>query len=368
MDYAAADRERDYHEAIYGRAGRHVPHWEHWSCPDAETVLTGIDHYDRPRDCRLRWNELFPHVPLNVPATNAPLSRPTLAGGADREDCVVRWGDAATASFRHGEAFFKTPEEVFAFSPLAKGDFTDWPHVVMNWDFRDEEALYRRLRAGFPADWGDRPPPEAGAVCTGFYNTMFMWPVLAFGWALFLECCLDDEFDRIMEEFAELNRRVFRVLARLPVVHAVCHDDIATTRGPVCSPAWMRKHIYPRYEEYFGMLRDAGRRVIFIADGCMDQLADEVFACGAQGLVGEPCTDYRAIAGRHRDVCLAGEGDNRVLSRNRPEEIDAMVRGMLATARECPGYMMCVGNHIPWNLPPEAVGRYLGRCAEWGWR
>ena len=44
-----------------------------------------------------------------------------------------------------------------------------------------------------------------------------MWPLLTFGWELFLEICLDPRFERIMDEFAEINRRVFRVFARLPV-------------------------------------------------------------------------------------------------------------------------------------------------------
>jgi hypothetical protein len=45
-----------------GRFGRpkRVPHWEHWSCPDAETYITGIDFYEHPRLCRLRMVELYP--------------------------------------------------------------------------------------------------------------------------------------------------------------------------------------------------------------------------------------------------------------------------------------------------------------------
>jgi len=27
-------------------------------------------------------------------------------------------------------------------------------------------------------------------------------------------------------------------------------------------------------------------------------------------------------------------------------------------------YFMCVGNHIPWNVPPEAVKRYLDLCRD----
>ena len=96
-----------------------------------------------------------------------------------------------------------------------------------------------------------RARAEGSEATVSFYNTMFMWPMLTFGWELFLETCLDPRFERIMDEFAEINRRVFRTFARLPVNFVVCHDDIVTTRGPVCSPAWMQKYIFPRYEEFW---------------------------------------------------------------------------------------------------------------------
>jgi len=104
--------------------------------------------------------------------------------------------------------------------------------------------------------------------------------------------------------------------------------------------------------------------VIFIADGCMDACADNVFACGARGIITEQFTDFKAIARKHKNCCLAGEGDNRVLSRNDPEEIRTMVMDMLETARLTGGYFMKIGNHIPWNLPPEAVRLYLDLCSE----
>jgi uroporphyrinogen-III decarboxylase len=193
---------------------------------------------------------------------------------------------------------------------------------------------------------------------------MFMWPLLTFGWELFLETCLDERFERIMDEFAEINRRVFRVFARLPVNFVVCHDDIVTSRGPVCSPEWMHKYIFPRYEEFWGMLRATGKRVIFMVDGCIDRYADDVMACGATGFVTEPYTDFKALARRHENCVLAGEGDNRILMRNNPREIRAMVETMVETAQMTGGYIMCIGNHIPWNVPPEAVKRYFDLSAE----
>ena len=87
-----------------------------------------------------------------------------------------------------------------------------------------------------------------------------------------------------------------------------------------------------------------------------------------RGIITEPYADFKAIARRHKNCFLAGEGDNRILSRNNPNEIEAMVRTMVETARLTGGYMMCIGNHIPWNVPPEAIKRYLDLSAEVAWR
>jgi uroporphyrinogen-III decarboxylase len=230
----------------------------------------------------------------------------------------------------------------------------------MAWDYSSEEVVYQHLCETFSPQWC---AVEGPAAAPWFYNTMFMWPVLTFGWELFLEACMLPEFSRVMEEFGEINRRVFRAFARLPAKFVICHDDIVTSRGPVCSPAWMKKYIFPRYEEYWSILKAAGKEVIFMADGCMDRYADDVMACGARGIISEPYTDYKALARRHKDCFLAGEGDNRVLMRNDPQEIEAMVRSMVETGKECGGYMMCIGNHIPWNVPGEAVKRYLDLSA-----
>jgi len=353
--------------ALMGMAPKRIPHWEHWSCPDAETYLTGIDYYEHPRQCRLKLAELYPQLGLGIPETDVPRPKPKLdlAGESSATDEQgrhhVRWGDGVTSHWDWGH-HFKTPEDVFAFSPLEQGDFTDIP-VVESHDYSEEEKLYELYRKNYPAEWGDTAPEGNGAT-VGFYNTMFMWPLLTFGWELFLETCLDERFERIMDEFAEINRRVFRTFARLPVKFVVCHDDIVNSRGPVCSPAWMHKYVFPRYEEFWGMLKAGGKEIIFMVDGCIDAYADDVFACGARGIITEPYTDFKQIARKHRDCFLAGEGDNRILTRNDADEIERMVRSMVETAKMTGGYMMCIGNHIPWNVTPEGIKRYLDLSAK----
>ncbi len=345
-----------------GPAGR-IPHWEAWSNPDAESYLTGIDYYEHPRLCRERMALLYPELGLGIPADDTPKPRPRLEVqglSSDQDKHTVRWGDGETDTFEHGEKYFQTEEDVFAFRPQEHADMRAWKHVVENWDFSSEEIIYERLRRRYPEEWSAAPANDD--VSCGFYNTTFMWPLLTFGWQMFLACCLDERFEPVMEGFAEINRRVFRAISRLPVNFVVCHDDIVMTRGPVCSPAWMRKYVFPRYEEYWSTLRESGKQVIFMTDGCADAYIDDVIACGARGLVSEPYTDYRAILRRHKDFFVAGEGDNRILSRNDPAEIRAMVERMLETSRMTGGYMMSIGNHIPWNVPGSAVKLYLDLC------
>ena len=237
--------------------------------------------------------------------------------------------------------------------------------MVESADFSSEEIIYRRYRRNYPAQWGEKPPAQSNTFnSVGFYNTMFMWPLLTFNWELFLECCLDDRFERVMNEFAEINRRVFRAFARLPVDVVICHDDIVTSRGPICSPAWMHKYIFPRYEEFWSIVKAAGKKVVFMVDGNVDQYAADVFACGADGITTEPHTNFKRLVARHPDKWFAGEGDNRVLSRGNPDEIRAMVDSMVDTARRAGGYTLCVGNHLPWNVPPPAIKLYLDYAAQ----
>ena len=136
MSVSANEKAR--YLAMKGQGGSKILHIEHWSTPDAETSLTGIDYYERPRDCRLRLAELYPMLELPIPATNAPIPRPKLdlantSSNAERHS--VRWGDSETDTFLHGEQFFKTEEDVFSFHPLQHADFSDWKFVVESKDF-----------------------------------------------------------------------------------------------------------------------------------------------------------------------------------------------------------------------------------------
>ena len=355
------NRPSDAWLALMGRAPKRIPHWEHMSNPDFIGLVSAIDPYQHPQAAALKARELYPFVGVSVPESDDPVPRPAdgvTANGNGR--LRTRWGSGTTSYWDWG-ARFHTIEEVLAYEPLEHLDLHEG-NIVENRDYSvSEDELFRHY-GGKPEEDGTAPP-QGEVRGAGFYNTMFMWPLLTFGWGLFLELAggHKDHLRRLLEDFAAINRNVFRVFARLPVNQIVCHDDICCTRGPVCSPAWLREFIYPYYEELFSIAKsgEGERRVIFMSDGNIDAVADDVKACGADGFVSEPMTDWKAIARKYPTAPIAGEGDNRILMRNVRDEIEAMVRRMVETAKISGGYYMCVGNHIPWNVPPEAVKLYF---------
>jgi hypothetical protein len=101
-------RPEDRYLTCMGLAPRRIPHWEHWLCPDAETYLTGIDAYARPRQCRLRLSELYPQSNLPVPDSDDPLPRPepdllgrsSMADESERHR--ARWGAGTTSHWDWG--------------------------------------------------------------------------------------------------------------------------------------------------------------------------------------------------------------------------------------------------------------------------
>jgi len=143
--------------------------------------------------CRLKLKELYPQLNLGIPETDdpRPRSRAEQTGESSWTDdqggimCV-----GVTVRRRTGSGGGSLRQQRRScLLPLEYADFTNTP-VVESRDYSDEEKLYQMYRKGYPEEWGDRAP-EGEATSTGFYNTMFMWPLLTFGWELFLETCLD---------------------------------------------------------------------------------------------------------------------------------------------------------------------------------
>ena len=81
---------------------------------------------------------------------------------------------------------------------------------------------------------------------------------------------------------------------------------------------------------------------------------DDIAATGVHGFFLEPLTDMRRIAEKYgRTHVFVGNADTRILLEGSREQIRAEVERCIAIGKECPGFIMAVGNHIPANTPVE---------------
>ena len=362
----------DAYQTIMGCAPERIPHWEALANPDFEQLVTGINPWEKPRTARLKLLEKYKLDIISVYREDNPVAKPEFSIDTvrtDDGDVRARWDRSVTETWIHG-AEFHSIEDVLSYEPLKHLNLTEKKSIVENRDYSlDDETFYVQYLNELNEEYTNTVY-EQPVRMAGFYNTLFMWPLLTFGWELFLELAggYPEELKRILSDFAVINRKVFKTtLSCLDTDVVVCHDDLCSSRGPICSPNWLRTHIYPYHEEFFDIIHKGGKKVIFLCDGNIDEVSDDIVACGADGLVSEPYTDWKRLAGKYPDKVLAGEGDNRILNRG-GAEIKKMVSSMVETARRCKGYFMRIGNCIPHNIPPENVKLYFDLCKKEAYR
>ena len=191
----------------------------------------------------------------------------------------------------------------------------------------------------------------------GYYHTLVSGAIEIFGWEMLLEAAGTDP-ERFGEEvlgsiFAQ-SLHHYKAWAETSIEVFMCHDDMVWTAGPFMNPDFYRKYIFPRFQELWRPLHDAGKRVIFCSDGTFDMFTDDLAAAGADGFCFEPTNDLEMLVRKYgKTHVLMGGADCRTLSFETKEDIERELRWVFNLARECPGFVFATGNHFPANIPLE---------------
>lgn len=342
-----------------------IPHQLNLSHPDFISDATSLDYYQHPLQVALRFHARFDvdnGGPVHV--TDTPLARPqagkTTDGGNRSEE--------AFGTVWHNVSPFTAPEQLWDFDPDPWGPDADkaiepnyalkhcrWCFQPETWPQRraEEDAAWAKLEALFPGKFTD---------ARAFYCTTFMWGICIFGWDVFL-MALGQDPDRT----GQTLRRLGDVTARMYEYFATCdgalfvapHDDLCISIGPVVSPEWYRKYIYPQFEKIFAPVKVAGKPVILISDGDIRKLAPDL-ADVVDGFVFESSTpaDYMFTT-FGQSKCLIGGIDARPLTFGTPAEVEGEVKRAIDRGRDCPGYVISCANSIPVNVPIANVYAYF---------
>ncbi|MHB9130656.1 MAG: uroporphyrinogen decarboxylase family protein [Armatimonadota bacterium] len=245
---------------------------------------------------------------------------------------------------------------------------------VLNFNAVQEYGLpdFNELVAYYEKWYQDNQTGADQVVSGGYYKTIVSGAIEAFGWDKLLEACGDDP-DRFGEDVLgsifELSRHHYKAWAETSIEFFMCHDDMVWTEGPFMSPAFYRKYIFPRFQELWRPLKEAGKRIIFCSDGTFDMFLDDLAAAGADGFCFEPTNDLEMMVRKYGQThVLMGGADCRTMTFGTKAEIEKELRWIFDMARNCPGFVFTTGNHFPANIPLEHALLYFDLIEELGVR
>jgi len=333
--------------------------------PGIIRLASGLDPFEEtPAAYLAAYRSLGIDLVNRVPEANAP---PPLEPGqvrehaADRPQQGARGGEPAGGDYR--EAYlgvyntcfrqrfpFQTVEEFWAAPPLDP----EYPELITPVPHRLEaELIHRKMRL----------LGQTGLYYYMLYTTLFMWAVEVLGWEVFLlAAAMDPEgFDeKFFQVVLPKSRRLLEELARVDSPFVFCHDDLADARGPVFPPRWYERYIFPRYVELWRPLRERGKKVIFVADGNMEPLLDDLKAAGADGVMLEnPATSFEGILERFHDRIVIGGTETGILARGAPEEIRRHVLELHERTKGLAGFVLSAPGGLHGEIPLANLEAYF---------
>lgn len=233
------------------------------------------------------------------------------------------------------------PEEVFSFDPFEVYGVKDKKILTKEYD-----ENYEKMCLEYPDT----------VNMTGIYVTCISGALEILGWdTLLMAAGMDSkEFGEFLRRYEKWIGQYFEALAECKAETIMIHDDITWTSGAFLAPEFYREYVFAAYKRLFAPLLEAKKRILFTSDGNYTEFMQDIAECGVHGFVFEPCMDLEQICSQYgKTHVLVGNADTRILLMGNKEDIRQEVKRCIDLGRDCPGYFMAVGNHIPANTPIE---------------
>ena len=235
---------------------------------------------------------------------------------------------------------------------------------IFNFDFHKEaeEVKIDDYIKAFDEHYANQQNFNSDIVnMSGVYTTCMSGLIHMLGWDLLLECAGSDpkRFGDFTNRYCDWMSGFFIALAKSDVPTVMIHDDIVWTEGAFIHPDWYRKYVFPNYKKMFSPLIESGKKILFTSDGNYTEFIDDIADCGVNCFVLEPLTDMQAIADKYgKTHAFIGNADTRILLHGTKEDIYNEVKRCMDIGKNCPGFIMAVGNHIPANTPIDSCLYY----------
>jgi len=330
-----------------------IPQMEFFAHPEYVRKLTGIDPYQFPTKAFAEaYKRLDMDIVVGLPQSSLRFEQGESAKYDEEGRLRGEWGVEGTLYTE--EHPFTTTDEILSYDPL-----------------KNEKRSVEQLAEDFSKEHSDtqKEMGDSALVPGAFWTTLVHWGT-TFKWELFLQAMMEDprRFKELIERFALLSIKMCQAWAMTDIKLFISHDDLAMTQGPMFSPAWLRENIFPRYKEIWQPLKEKGIKILFISDGDITCLIDDIAEAGADGLVVEPMVDLSLLAAKHPDKLIIGNIDTGVLTYKGKIEIEQEIKRCIRQAGHCPGYFFNVSGGIPQNVPLSNVETYFKQTRKEGVR
>jgi hypothetical protein len=242
---------------------------------------------------------------------------------------------------------FQTMEDVWSFDAVKEYGLPDKAEQVQAY-----QNLIDRSR--------ERNPDQL--TTGGYYKTLVSGAIQAFGWDMFLMALSEPEImESVFDSFYRRTKFHMDCWAETDVEVVIQHDDFVWSEGAFMNPEIYRKIIIPFYAELWKPLRAAGKKVLFCSDANFMDFAEDVAAAGNDGFIFEPMTDFGFMVERFGSShCLVGSCvDCRDLTLSHWDTVEKQIDRTFQLLSKCKGAIVATGNHLPANIPPEMMDRYI---------
>lgn len=261
--------------------------------------------------------------------------------------------------WRHAES---TSKDIFGYDPFQRADIggmsPDDAYAQTMKEYTDDVAMY-----------GDFCLPIGRT-----FTTLIHYAAEDLDWEEFMAACAcePEQVDGLLDRCLACSQKNLAAWLRTPIEVMLTHDDIAMSTGMIHSPAWMRRHVFNRYEVLFRQIKASGRVHLFMTDGNFSAVAADVAALGVDGFfLDAPCVDLEwlvGVAGKDK-VYFTGPSP-AMFATGSPAEIRAEVKRLADIARDdLPRFFFQgLASFMVPGVSTANVAAYYDACLEYGQR
>lgn len=378
--------KRDILNALSGIFPERIPSKETLNHPEFIEYVTGINPFENTQQAfRIAWEKLG--IDIHVPLPKENVLSPELPGSTWRDgnlrfasmgvyptSTVTEYCPGLDKSSQNWILNYDVSQDGF----LEENDPREVHEAELQASFRPAGGLQgegqlgtieqlRQLARDFKLNFGDK-----AVMYHLYYTTLFMFPVVKFGWESFMLGALiyaDDFDEKLWKPWSEISRKYSEVAATLDTEVVFFHDDLVSGTGPYFDNLFYEKYIFSRYNYILEPVVKAGKKIVFVCDGNLDAFLERLLLFPFDGLMFEnPATPFNRVldtwgkAGRG----VIGGISTVLLTSGTPEQVRNHTKEVIETGRKYPGFIISSCGGLHGNIPMENMITYFKTRDEMG--